>query len=162
MNYLNGGYVMVKHDATQAELQKAFESKRPVIAYDSDNRGQFATISESGGTYTLTLLKDGGGSSTLAYATINAKDVNNYMVKVTILVDDLTLETYDDLKTYLSSHGFDMTNGLLTGGYKDNANVSPNTTVVYVDLSDTEHPIYVGYQQYIYDDEDFSITYLGN
>ena len=28
MTNLNGGYVMVKHDATQTELEKAYETKK--------------------------------------------------------------------------------------------------------------------------------------
>ena len=57
MNYLNGGYVMVKHDATQAELQKAYESKKPVIMYDATGRGHWAKITLSEDTYTVSSIE---------------------------------------------------------------------------------------------------------
>lgn len=158
MNYLNGGYIMVKHDATQAELQKAFESKRPVIAYDSDNRGQFATISESGGTYTLTLLKDGANGGALYAVDIYGKGNDNYMHHITVFVDDLTLETYADVVTYLQNKGYSgylflvacqvivESNTKYTSGIQEDGNGN------IIDMGGNE----------IANDEDFSITYLGN
>ena len=57
MNYLNGGYVMVKHDATQAELQKAYESKKPVIMYDVNGRGHWAKITLTDDTYAVVSIE---------------------------------------------------------------------------------------------------------
>lgn len=53
MNYLNGGYVMIKHNATQTELKNAYESKKPVIVYDADGRGFYAYIVLNNTTYEI-------------------------------------------------------------------------------------------------------------
>ena len=43
---LNGGYAMIKHDATQKELEVAYKTKRPVLLYDADHRAHWAQINE--------------------------------------------------------------------------------------------------------------------
>lgn len=43
---LNGGYAMIKHDATQEELADAYKTKRPVLLYDVDHRAHWAQINE--------------------------------------------------------------------------------------------------------------------
>ena len=53
MNKLNGGYVMLKYDASQDKLKDAYDSGKAVIVYDSSNRGLWAKITESSGTYSI-------------------------------------------------------------------------------------------------------------
>ena len=43
---LNGGYAMIKHNATQEELEVAYKTKRPVLLYDADHRAHWAQINE--------------------------------------------------------------------------------------------------------------------
>lgn len=43
---LNGGYAMIKHDATQKDLEIAYKTKRPVLLYDADHRAHWAQINE--------------------------------------------------------------------------------------------------------------------
>lgn len=43
---LNGGYAMIKHDATQKDLEVAYKTKRPVLLYDADHRAHWAQINE--------------------------------------------------------------------------------------------------------------------
>lgn len=43
---LNGGYAMIKHDASQKELEVAYKTKRPVLLYDEDKRAHWAIINE--------------------------------------------------------------------------------------------------------------------
>lgn len=57
MNYLNGGYTMIKYNATQTELSIAYASKKPVIVYDEDGKGYFANIKKVGSNYFLTFNK---------------------------------------------------------------------------------------------------------
>ena len=64
MNKMNGGYVMVKYDATQTELKNAYETKRPVIMYDADNVGHYAKITLVGTTYVVNEI---GGSNLYLY-----------------------------------------------------------------------------------------------
>ena len=56
MNKLNGGYVMLKYDASQEKLKDAYDSGKPVIVYDSNNRGLWAKVTESSGTYSIDVL----------------------------------------------------------------------------------------------------------
>ena len=58
MNKLNGGYVMLKYDASQEKLKDAYDSGKPVIVYDSNNKGLWARITESSGTYSIEALSD--------------------------------------------------------------------------------------------------------
>ena len=51
MNYLNGGYVMIKHNATQTELKNAYESKKPVVYYDATGKAEYATIVKKADAY---------------------------------------------------------------------------------------------------------------
>lgn len=53
MIYLNGGYTMIKYNATQTELRNAYESKKPVIVYDADGRGFYAYIVLNNTTYEI-------------------------------------------------------------------------------------------------------------
>lgn len=46
MNYLNGGYVMIKHNATQKDLAAAYKSNRPVLVYDENQKAHWAQINE--------------------------------------------------------------------------------------------------------------------
>lgn len=50
---LNGGYTMVKYNATQTELQNAYASKKPVIVYDADGCGFYAYIVLNNTTYEI-------------------------------------------------------------------------------------------------------------
>lgn len=43
---LNGGYAMIKHNATQEELAVAYKTKRPVLLYDADHRAHWVQINE--------------------------------------------------------------------------------------------------------------------
>ena len=43
---LNGGYAMIKYDATQKDLEIAYKTKRPVLLYDADHRAHWAQINE--------------------------------------------------------------------------------------------------------------------
>jgi len=43
---LNGGYAMIKHNATQEELAVAYKTKRPILLYDEDKRAHWAQINE--------------------------------------------------------------------------------------------------------------------
>lgn len=43
---LNGGYAMIKHDATQQELAVAYKTKKPVLLYDENFRAHWAQINE--------------------------------------------------------------------------------------------------------------------
>ena len=47
MNYLNGGYVMIKHNATQKDLAAAYKSNRPVLVYDENQKAHWAQINET-------------------------------------------------------------------------------------------------------------------
>ena len=132
MNYLNGGYVMVKYGATQLALQKAYESKRPVIAYDSNMRGQFATISESEGTYKLSLLND--IKQKYLYVTYTDSNLNSYIIGFPTTLDkmDYTISnigslTQDDvefLQTLSSSPvkvACMVTGRIMTGAWHDSS-----------------------------------------
>lgn len=57
MNYLNGGYTMIKYNATQTELQNAYVSKKPVVVYDADGRGDYAYIVIDNTTYKIKKLE---------------------------------------------------------------------------------------------------------
>ena len=153
MNYLNGGYIMVKYNATQTELQKAYESKRPIIAYDSNMRGQFATIELNGGTYSIKYLKDSGAP--LVVVDIYAKEVDTYVHHYTCFVDDLTLETYADLKSYLTTKGYTATSALVCSAIVSGG--SQNVTALQVNGDDI---VDIG-GNILINDIDFGITYLG-
>lgn len=43
---LNGGYAMIKYNATQEELAVAYKTKRPILLYDEDKRAHWAQINE--------------------------------------------------------------------------------------------------------------------
>ena len=47
MNYLNGGYVMLKHNATQTELANAYKTKKPILLYDENGFAYWARINET-------------------------------------------------------------------------------------------------------------------
>lgn len=47
MNNLNGGYVMIKHNATQTELANAYKTKKPVLLYDENGFAYWAKIKET-------------------------------------------------------------------------------------------------------------------
>ncbi len=53
MNYLNGGYVMIKHNATQKDLAAAYKSNRPVLVYDENQKAHWAQINETVTTETI-------------------------------------------------------------------------------------------------------------
>lgn len=53
MNYLNGGYVMIKHNATQKDLASAYKSNRPVLVYDENQKAHWAQINETVTTETV-------------------------------------------------------------------------------------------------------------
>lgn len=53
MNYLNGGYVMIKHNATQKDLAAAYKSNRPVLVYDENQKAHWAQINETVTTETV-------------------------------------------------------------------------------------------------------------
>lgn len=55
MNYLNGGYVMIKHNATQKDLAAAYKSNRPVLVYDENQKAHWAQINE---TVTTEIIDD--------------------------------------------------------------------------------------------------------
>lgn len=46
MNYLNGGYVMIKHNATQKDLANAYKTNRPVLVYDENQKAHWCQINE--------------------------------------------------------------------------------------------------------------------
>ena len=50
---MNGGYVMINYDASQAELAKAYATNKPVIAYDENGKAYYASIILDGSTYLL-------------------------------------------------------------------------------------------------------------
>lgn len=47
MNYLNGGYAMIKHNASQKDLENAYKTNRPVLVYDENRRAHWAVIEET-------------------------------------------------------------------------------------------------------------------
>lgn len=47
MNYLNGGYAMLKHNATQTELANAYKTKKPILLYDENGFAYWAKINET-------------------------------------------------------------------------------------------------------------------
>lgn len=47
MNYLNGGYAMLKHNATQTELANAYKTKKPILLYDENGFAYWARINET-------------------------------------------------------------------------------------------------------------------
>lgn len=53
MNYLNGGYAMIKHNATQKDLAAAYKSNRPVLVYDENQKAHWAQINETVTTETI-------------------------------------------------------------------------------------------------------------
>ena len=75
MNKMNGGYVMVRHDASQDELKSAYESFKPVIYYDATGRALYATITESGGTYSIETLSG-------AIDDLKAKKLYNHFITI--------------------------------------------------------------------------------
>lgn len=100
MNYLNGGYVMIKHNATQTELQNAYKSKKPVIVYDADGKGYFANIKQVGSNYFLTFNK--GKIYTMHSVAITAVDDDeNSLEFVMIGLCDTNEITLQNIRQYV-------------------------------------------------------------
>lgn len=53
MNYLNGGYAMIKYNASQKDLAAAYKSNRPVLVYDENQKAHWAQINETVTTETI-------------------------------------------------------------------------------------------------------------
>lgn len=46
MNYLNGGYAMIKHNASQKDLANAYKTNKPVLVYDENQKAHWGQINE--------------------------------------------------------------------------------------------------------------------
>lgn len=46
MNFLNGGYAMIKHNASQKDLADAYKSNKPVLVYDENQKAHWGQINE--------------------------------------------------------------------------------------------------------------------
>ena len=117
-----------------------------------------------------------GGGSRLYYAHIYFMDDDSYSQQITIQVDDNTLETYNDLYTYLQNKGFvsDNTDNRIfylngCGSYNGTSSLVGISIDKFYDEEKTEWFDRIGCMSingnedlvFIRDDEEFSITYLG-
>ena len=104
MNKLNGGYVMLKYDASQEKLKDAYESSKPVIVYDASNRGLWAKITESSGTYSiepLVSISDVPASKKLYEHFLCLTFGNQESIKLVIYNDNNDSFTEEKLKAFL-------------------------------------------------------------
>lgn len=125
MNYLNGGYTMVKSTASQSELAKAYESKKPVIIYDENNIGYFATIKKIGSIYAVksisnTLVKkvyhvegeDGDGAVDFKFIAITDSDKTITTKAELVSATGILLQYECDF----GGHTFDVMSGMVNDG----------------------------------------------
>lgn len=128
MNYLNGGYVMIKHNATQKDLAAAYKSNRPVLVYDENQKAHWAQINETVTTETI----DDEVVTTYTYSYQILNDIaslvdsagNNRFIEGDLEVSEITGVTFTYSKWSLSgTHlmiviAFDIDNGTVLGNDK--------------------------------------------
>lgn len=130
------------------------------------------TLKDKNGTTLGTFLEQGdvsGGSGSASLCYIHVYCVlEGYAVEFTMQVDDNTLETYSDLYNYLVNKGLVITVNIAPSasvvGYAENIG-----TLIGIAVSTFEGDEYIGLStintpysvQLFGDEEDFSITYLG-
>ena len=106
MNKLNGGYVMVSHDASQDELKSAYESFKPVIYYDATGRAFYATITELGGTYSVETLSgaiDDLKAKKLYSHVVLFKDDSNTSISILLYTNSNEPFTADTFKEHIKT-----------------------------------------------------------
>ncbi len=111
----------------------------------------------------------GSGGSQIQYIDIYGS-INDYTMDVTIQVDDNTLETYEDLYNYLYNKGIRTNDATFISTFGTNSNGDEIFIAIASQSVSTpfanEHNLIVvntsGNPIKIIDDENFSITYLGN
>lgn len=104
MTNLNGGYVMIKHNATQAELQKAYATKKPVIVYDENNIGHFADIciEPNNDIYYLKTLN----GALVRHNIELKKGTNQYLLNIVIYAPEtIPFDTFEKVKDAIDAYG---------------------------------------------------------
>lgn len=111
MNKMNGGYVMVAYNASQSELEKAYETKRPVIVYDEDNIGHYAQICvDANGAYYLKTIN----GALVRHNIELKKGTNQYFLNIVIYAPEtIPFDTFEKVKDAIDEYGCKVTSQLL-------------------------------------------------
>lgn len=128
MNYLNGGYAMIKHNASQKDLENAYKTNRPVLVYDENRRAHWAVIEETatesvdGETqepitiyeYSYRLIEEASGSLYMHYITVEHSSDLIYFNLYTSSKTPFTLSTLKNhiRKMYVVACGYFDLNGV--------------------------------------------------